>query len=233
MAENKTISGEETTDSILIEEQPKDFRSLWLQFKSSPNRLTWTSLGIYGVSIFLVLPYVLFAKHTGLFALGSCLLALTTLFLGFMSAGKFPLEPKSKLRSFVTFLLMVTTLVLGFRMMNWDRHVLIDYHERTEDFPYLLVTNELASPLIGWTDSFTILVKHEDLKVKGPDFTTLATEVRSKEKEYHAGSIQEFKPFTIYYGSDAEGKTGDIQGKRTDYGWFGSTSTDFVIEFER
>jgi hypothetical protein len=80
MAENKTISGEETTDSILIEEQPKDFRSLWLQFKSSPNRLTRISLGIYGVSIFLVLPYVLFAKHTGLFALGSCLLALTTLF---------------------------------------------------------------------------------------------------------------------------------------------------------
>lgn len=168
MTDNKMISSGNRVDSVLIEEKPKDFQSLWLRFKSSPNRLTWTSLGIYGVSIFLVLPYVLFAKHAGLFALGSCLLALTTLFLGFMSAGKFPLEPKSKLRSFVTFLLMVTTLVLGFRMMNWDRHVLIDYHERTEDFPYPLVTNELASPLIGWTDSFTILVKHEDLKVKGP-----------------------------------------------------------------
>ena len=65
---------------------------------------------------------------------------------------------------------MVTIFGLGFRIMNWDRHVLVDYHERTEDFPYPLLTNEIASPLIGWTDSFTILVKHEDLKFKGPDF---------------------------------------------------------------
>lgn len=233
MADNKTISSGETVDSVLIEEKPKDFQSLWLRFKSSPNRITWGSLCIYGVSVILVLPYVFFAKHAGLFALGSCLLALTTLCLGFMSVGKHPLEPKSKLRSFVTFLLMVTIFGLGFRIMNWDRHVLVDYHERTEDFPYPLLINEIASPLIGWTDSFTILVKHEDLKFKGPDFTTLATEVRSKEKEYHAGTIQEFKPFTIYYGSDAQGKIGDIHGKRTVYGWFGSTSTDFVIELER
>ena len=233
MADNKTISSGETVDSVLIEEKPKDFQSLWLRFKSSPNRIIWGSLGIYGVSAILVLPYVFFAKHAGLFALGSCLLALTTLCLGFMSVGKHPLEPKSKLRSFVTFLLMVTIFGLGFRIMNLDRHVLVDYHERTEDFPYPLLTNEIASSLIGWTDSFTILVKHEDLKFKGPDFTTLATEVRSKEKEYRAGTLQDFKPFTIYYGSDAQGKTGDIKGKRTVYGWFGSTSTNFVIELEK
>ena len=233
MVENKTINSEETTDSILIEEQPKDFRSLWLQFKSSPNRLAWTSLGIYGVSIFLVLPYVLFAKHVELFAFGTSLLALITMCLGLLSLSKHSFDSKSKFRSFVTFLVMVTTLVLGFRMMNWDRHVLVDYHERTEDFPYLLVTNELASPFTGWTNAFTILVKHEDLRFKGPDFTTLATEVRSKEKEYHAGSIQEFKPFTIYYGSDAEGRIGDIKGKRIVNGWFDSTSTYFVIELEK
>lgn len=233
MADNKTISSGDRADSILIEEKPKNFQSLWLRFKSSPNRITWGSLGIYGVCVILVLPYVFFAKHAGLFALGTGSLALTALCLSFISAGKHPLEPKSKLRSFVTFLLMVTTLCLGFRMMNWDRHVLVDYHERTEDFPYPLLTNEIASPLIGWTDSFTILVKYEDLKFKGPDFTTLATEVRNKEKEYRAGTIQEFKPFTIYYGSDAQGKTGDIKGKRTVYGWFGSTSTDFVIELEK
>lgn len=233
MTDNKMISSGDRVDGVLIEEKPKDFQSLWLRFKSSPNRITWGSLGIYGVSVILALPYVFFAKHAGLFALGSCLVALTTLCLGFMSAGKHPLEPKSKLRSIVTFLLMITTLGLGFRMMNWDRHVLVDYHERTEDFPYPLLTNEIASPLIGWTDSFTILVKHEDLKFKGPDFTTLATEVRSKEKEYRAGTLQDFKPFTIYYGADAIGKTGDIKGKRTVYGWFGSTSTDFVIELEK
>lgn len=166
MADNKTISSEDRADSILIEEKPKDFQSLWLRFKSSPNRITWGSLGIYGVSAILVLPYVFFAKHAGLFALGSCLLALTTLCLGFMSVGKHPLEPKSKLRSFVTFLLMVTIFGLGFRIMNWDRHVLVDYHERTEDFPYPLLTNEIASPLIGWTDSFTILVKTRRFKIQ-------------------------------------------------------------------
>ena len=233
MAENKTISSGETTDSILIEEQPKDFRSLWLQFKSSPNRLAWTSLGIYGVSMFLVLPYVLFAKHVGLFAFGTGLLALIAMYFGFLSLSKHSFESKSKFRSFVTFLVMVTALGLGFRLMNWDKHVLVDYHERTEDFPYPLVTNELASPLIGWADSFTILVKYEDLKFKGPDFDSLAAKARSGSKEYYKGSLEEFKPFTIYYGSDAEGRIGDIKGKRIVNGWFGSTSTDFVIELEK
>ena len=82
-------------------------------------------------------------------------------------------------------------------------------------------------------ESFTILVKPTSFKFKGPDFSGLAGEVRSGSKEYLKGSLEEFKPFTIYYGSDAEGRTGDIKGKRTVYGWFGSTSTDFVIELER
>ena len=76
MADNKTISSGETVDSVLIEEKPKDFQSLWLRFKSSPNRITWGSLGIYGVSAILVLPYVFFAKHAGLFALGSLSISL-------------------------------------------------------------------------------------------------------------------------------------------------------------
>ena len=87
MADNKTISSEDRADSILIEEKPKNFQSLWLRFKSSPNRITWGSLGIYGVCVILVLPYVFFAKHAGLFALGTGSLALTTLCLGFISAG--------------------------------------------------------------------------------------------------------------------------------------------------
>jgi hypothetical protein len=231
---DKTISSEETElDNVLIEEKPKDFRSLWSRFKKSPNQLVWSALVIYGISIILALPYLFFATHVGLFSFGTCLLAATTMYLMLMSLRKYGFKPKSKLKTLVTGVVVLTTLCFGFRMMNWDRHVLVDYHERTEDFPYPLVTNELASPLIGWTDSFTILMKHEDLKFKGPDFTTLATEVRSKEKEYHVGTIQEFKPFTIYYGSDAQGKTGDIKGKRTDYGWFGSVSTDFVIELEK
>lgn len=85
----------------------------------------------------------------------------------------------------------------------------------------------------GGGESFTISVKSENFKFKGPDFESLATKVRNGSSEYYKGSLEEFEPFTIYYGKDSEGKTGDIIGKRTVYGWFGSTSTDFVIEFEK
>ena len=95
------------------------------------------------------------------------------------------------------------------------------------------MTKDIADPFIGDMKSFTISVKPTSFKFKGPDFGGLAGEVRSGSKEYLKGSLEEFKPFTVYYGSDAQGKTGEIKGKRIVYGWFGSTSTDFVIEVEK
>lgn len=41
MTDNKMISSGDRVDGVLIEEKPKDFQSLWLRFKSSPNRITW------------------------------------------------------------------------------------------------------------------------------------------------------------------------------------------------
>lgn len=228
---DKTISSEETElDKVLIEENPKDFRSLWSRLKQNPNRFAWLGLGVFLLTLPFLLPYLFFGTFVNLHHWGVIVLVAVTMFLVFMW-WFYPLEVRS-LTKVVMFFLIFVSFGLGFRMMNWDRHVLVDYHERTEDFPYPLVTNELGKSFVGWVDSFTILVKHEDYKFKGPDFTSLATEVRRKKKEYRAVTVQEFKPFTIYYGSDAQGKTGDIRGKRTDYGWFGSTSTDFVIELE-
>lgn len=128
--------------------------------------------------------------------------------------------------------LSIVVLGLGFRMLNLDAHVKVNYQEQVEGFPYDIMTSEIANPLVGDGESFTISVKPTSFKCKGPDFGGLAGEVRSKSKEYYKGSLEDFKPFTLYYGSDAQGKTGDIIGKRTVYGWFGSTSTDFVIEIE-
>lgn len=118
-------------------------------------------------------------------------------------------------------------------MLNLDAHVKVNYQEQVEGFPYDIITSEIANPLIGDSESFIISVKSKDFKFKGPDFESLATKVRNGSQEYYKGSLEEFKPFMIYYGKDSEGKTGDIKGKRTVYGWFGSTSTDFVIEFEK
>jgi|GEM_PF-5806136 len=92
---------------------------------------------------------------------------------------------------------------------------------------------DIEDPFIGDMKSFTISVKPTSFKFKGPDFGGLAGELRSGSNEYLKGSLEDFKPFTVYYGSDAQGKVGDIKGKRTVYGWFSSTSTDFVIELER
>lgn len=120
-----------------------------------------------------------------------------------------------------------------YHVCNYDRHVLVDYHERLDGFPYEFVTKDIANPQIDATESFTISVNStRDLNF-GPDSESLATEVHKGSKDYKMSSLHKFKPFTIYYGLDTQSKTGDIKGKRTVYGWFGSTSTDFVIELER
>ena len=94
------------------------------------------------------------------------------------------------------------------------------------------MTKDIADPFMGDVKSFTISVKPTSFVFKGPDFGGLVGEVRSKSKEYYKGSLEDFRPFTIYYGSDAEDRIGNVKGKRTVYGWFGSTSTDFLIKFD-
>ena len=178
----------------------------------------------------MMIPYVFFGSYTTMYLVGAVLLALVLMYIGFASNFGSNLV---KLNLVIFFFMSVIALSSLFQTLNFDKHVLVDYQERVDEFSYDAITKELSNPLVGDIKSFTILVKAEDLKWKGPDFDSLATKVHSGSKEYYKGSLEEFKPFTIYYGKDSEGRTGDIRGKRTVYGWFGSTSTDFVIELER
>lgn len=223
----------ETTEAegaILIDEKPKDFKSLGYRFKKSPNKLAYLGLLSFAVSLPMMLPYVLLGSYSTLYFIGSFILASVLLYIGFASNFGFKLF---KLNKFVFFFMSVVAFISIFHALNYDKHVLVDYHEKVEDFPYDIMTSEIANPLVGDTESFTISVKPESIKFKGPDFESLYTKVHSGSKEYHKGSLEDFKPFILYYGSDAQGKTGDIKGKRTVYGWFGSISTDFVIELEK
>lgn len=218
-------------DTILIDEKNDDLSSLWSQFKESPNKWVYLGLITLAVSLPLMVPYVFFGSYAILYFVGSTLIALVAMYLGFSCLGVY--SKPSKSIQFVFFFLGVLSLCNLYHVLNYDKHVLVDYHERVEGFSYDTITKELSNPLLGGTNSFTILVKSEDLKWKGPDFDSLATKVRSGSKEYHKGSLEGFKPFTISYGKASEGKVGDIKGKRTVYGWFGSTSTEFVIEIEK
>lgn len=223
----------ETTEAegvILIDEKPKDLKSLGSRFKKNPNKLAYLGLLSFAVSLPMMLPYVLLGSYSTLYFIGSFILASVLLYIGFASNFGFNLF---KLNKFVFFFMSVVALISIFHALNYDKHVLVDYHEKVEDFPYDIMTSEIANPLVGDTESFTISVKPESFKFKGPDFESLYTKVHSGSKEYHKGSLEDFKPFILYYGSDAQGKTGDIKGKRTVYGWFGSISTDFVIELEK
>lgn len=228
---DKLIETPKTEDTVIIAEKPKDLKYLWSQFKESPNRWVWLGLIISVVSFLMSLPYFFFGTYLVLYLVSMLLVALVTLCLGFNSISKY--SKLSKLNRFVFFFACILSLYSLYHTLNYDRHVLVDYHERLVDFPYGVITKDIANPQIGATESFTILIKSEDLKWKGPDFDSLATKVHGGSKEYLKDSLEEFKPFTLYYGSDAQGKAGDIKGKRTVYGWFGSTSTDFVIKLER
>lgn len=215
----------------LIEEQPSLRRDLWSQLKENPNRWVWLGLGVILVSLPMSLPYIFFGSYFMLYLVGTGLVASVVLYLGFTSMSSY--SKLSKMNRFVFFFAGILTLCSLYHVFNYDRHVLVDYQERVENFPYTTITKDIANPKLGDSKSFTILVNStQDLQF-GPDFESLATEVHKGSKVYEMSSLKEFKPFTIYYGSDAQGKLGDIKGKRTVYGWFGSTSTDFVIEFEK
>lgn len=228
---DKLIETSKDIDTVLIVKPSKGLSSLWSQFKNNSNRWVWLGLGLVVVSLIMSLPYLFFGTYLPFYLVGMVLVAFVTLYLGFTSISKY--SKPSKLNRFVFFFVSILSLHSLYHTLNYDRHVLVDYHERLDGFPYELVTKDIANPQIDATESFTISINSTQDWKFGPDFESLATEVHKGTKGYKMSSLQEFKPFTIYYGSDSEGKTGDIKGKRTVYGWFGSTSTDFVIELEK
>ena len=228
---DEMIETSQPTQVTLIEERPSTRKDLWSQLKKNPNRWVWLGLGIILVSLFMVSPYIFFGSYFTLYSVGTASIALLVLLLGFTSVSKY--SSSSKLKTFVFLFAGVLILWSFYHVFNYDRHVLVDYQERVENFPYTTLTKDIANPKLGDSKSFTISVNSTQELKFGPDFESLATEVHKGSKVYEMSSLKEFKPFTIYYGSDAQGKVGDIKGKRTVYGWFGSTSTDFVIELER
>lgn len=228
---DKMIETTIQTSDTLIEDHPSTTKDLWSQLKENPNRWSWLGLCVIFVSLLMSLPYLFFGSYLAWYLVSGLLVASVVMCLGFTSLSKY--SKLSKVKNLVFLFGGILILWYFYHVCNYDRHVLVDYHERLDGFPYELVTKDIANPQIADTESFTISVKStQDLKF-GPDYESLATEVHKGSKNYKMSSLREFKPFTIYYGLDAQGKTGDIKGKRTVYGWFGSTSTDFVIEFER
>lgn len=228
--EDKSIETIPFEDSVVIEEPTYSLS----YFYSLCERGSIT--GVYmGICLFLcilpiILPYVLYGYYFNLYLIGLGLLAIDTFYLANSRKSS---DNHVKFQPFVTLVVMITLVGCGLRAFNFDKHVQVDYYNRSAEYPTDILKKDIEDPFIGDMKSFTISVKPTSFKFKGPDFGGLAGEVRNGSKEYLKGSLEEFKPFTIYYGLDAEGRTGDIKGKRTVYGWFGSTSTDFVIEFEK
>lgn len=217
-------------DSVVIEEPTYDLSSFYSLFKRDSNMGAYTGFCLFLCILPIVIPYVFYGSYFNLYLIGLGLLAVDTIYL---ANSRNSSDSHVKFQTFVTSLMMITLVGCGLRAFNFDKHVQVDYYNRSADFPTDIMTKDIADPFIGDMKSFTISVKPTSFKFKGPDFGGLAGEVRSQSKEYYKGSLEDFKPFTLYYGSDAQGKTGDIRGKRTVYGWFGSTSTDFVIELEK
>ena len=228
--DDKMIETTENVDTVSIKEKSKDLVSLWSQLKESSNRWVWLGLLTLGVSLPLMIPYVFLGSYATFYFVGVTLLALVVMYIAFASNFCSNLV---KLNKFVFIFMSVIALSSLYQMLNFDKHVLVDYYERIEDFPYSSVTKELANPLMSDIESFTISVKSVDVSWNTPNFDNLVNEVRSGSKTYEKNALDKFNSFTIYYGLDAQGRIGDIKGKRTVYGWFGSTSTDFVIELER
>ncbi len=228
--EDKSIETIPFEDSVVIEEPTYSLS----YFYSLCERGSIT--GVYmGICLFLcilpiILPYVLYGSYFNLYLIGLGLLAIDTFYLANSRKSS---DNHVKFQTFVTLVVMITLVGCGLRAFNFDKHVQVDYYNRSAEYLTDIMKKDIEDPFIGDMNSFTISVKPTSFKFKGPDFGGLAGEVRNGSKEYLKGSLEEFKPFTIYYGLDAEGRTGDIKGKRIVYGWFGSTSTDFVIEVEK
>lgn len=228
--DDKSIEAISFEDSVVIEEPTYSLSS----FYSLCERGSIT--GVYmGICLFLcilpiILPYVLYGSYFNLYLIGLGLLAIDTFYLANSRKSS---DNHVKFQTFVTLVVMVTLVGFGLRAFNFDKHVQVDYYNRSAESPADIMKKDIEDPFIGDMTSFTISVKPTSFVFKGPDFGGLAGEIRSGSREYLKGSLEDFKPFTVYYGSDAQGKTGDIKGKRTVHGWFGSTSTDFVIELER
>ena len=227
---NKLIETFQPTQDALIEEHPSTTKYLWSFLKQHPHKRIWLTFFACLLGFPLVLPYVFFGSHTLLYIIGLFLLSVTA---GYLLTNWGFSKPPTKIEKLVTLFLSLLVLSLGFKLLNLDKNILVDYRERVADFPYDVIDKEFSDVSMRDDSRFTIKVESESILNFGPDFDSLGSTVARGKSVYIKPSIQEFKPFTIYYGSDAQGKTGDIRGKRTVYGWFGSTSTDFVIKLER
>ena len=223
----ETISFE---DSVVIEEPTYDLSSLYYLFKRGSNTGDYIGFCLFLCILPIILPYVFYGSYFNLYLIGLGLLAIDTFYLANSRKSS---DSHVKFHTFVTLVVMVTLVGFGLRAFNFDKHVQVDYYNRSAESPADIMKKDIEDPFIGDMTSFTISVKPTSFVFKGPDFGGLAGEIRSGSREYLKGSLEDFKPFTVYYGSDAQGKTGDIKGKRTVYGWFGSTSTDFVIELDK
>lgn len=227
---DKSIETESFEDSVVIEEPIYGLSSFYALFKRGSNTGAYLGFFLFLCILPIVIPYVFYGSYFNLYLIGLGLLAVDTFYL---ANSRNSSDNHVKFQTFVTLVVMITLVGCGLRAFNFDKHVQVDYYNRITDFPTDIMTKDIADPFIGDVESFTISVKPTSFKFKGPAFGGLAGEFRKGSKEYYKGSLEDFKPFTLYYGSDAQGKTGEIKGKRIVNGWFGSTSTNFVIELEK
>ena len=228
--DDKSIEAISFEDSVIIEEPTFSLSSFYSLFKRGSNTGDYIGFCLFLCILPIILPYVFYGSYFNLYLIGLGLLVIDTFYLANSRKSS---DSHVKFHTFVTLVVMVTLVGFGLRAFNFDKHVQVDYYNRSAESPADIMKKDIEDPFIGDMTSFTILVKPTSFVFKGPDFGGLAGEIRSGSREYLKGSLEDFKPFTVYYGSDAQGKTGDIRGKRTVHGWFGSTSTDFVIELER
>lgn len=225
--DDKSIEAISFEDSVVIEEPTFSLSSFYSLFKRGSNTGDYIGFCLFLCILPIILPYVFYGSYFNLYLIGLGLLAIDTFYLANSRKSS---DSHVKFHTFVTLVVMVTLVGFGLRAFNFDKHVQVDYYNRSAESPADIMKKDIEDPFIGDMTSFTISVKPTSFVFKGPDFGGLAGEVRNGSKEYLKGSLEDFKPFTVYYGLDAQGKTGDIKGKRTVHGWFGSTSTDFVIE---
>lgn len=225
--DDKSIEVISFEDSVVIEEPTFRLSFFYSLFKRGSNTGDYIGFCLFLCILPIILPYVFYGSYFNLYLIGLGLLAIDTFYLANSRKSS---DSHVKFHTFVTLVVMVTLVGFGLRAFNLDKHVQVDYYNRSAESPADIMKKDIEDPFIGDMTSFTISVKPTSFVFKGPDFGGLAGEIRSGSREYLKGSLEDFKPFTVYYGSDAQGKTGDIKGKRTVHGWFGSTSTDFVIE---
>lgn len=197
--------------------------------KSSKFRLGLV-LFLFFLFLFLEFPYIAFGSYNHLFVFSSILSSFLLLFLASDSVLFVFIRPKY-LR---TIIFLCTVVSVGFstvKIYNLDRHVLIDYDVKSEGFLYDSMNLEFASPNLDSSDNLVVNVKYKSMD--GPvKFTNLGSLSSRFSDVYEMQTNQEFRPFTLYWGKASQGKVGDIKGTRTVYGWFGSTSTNFVVKFE-